>query len=44
MKKERVTVTVHPEVRAYLQQRHINASGLVNKLVRMHMRDKIKLE
>jgi hypothetical protein len=43
MKKDRVTVTVHPQVKEYLQQSHVNASGLVDKLVSMHMRGEIEL-
>lgn len=36
-KKERQSVTVDPEVKTYLQRDDVNASGLINKLVKMKM-------
>jgi protein subunit release factor A len=37
MSKQRRAVTLEPEVDEYLSQEHINASGLVNDLVKRHM-------
>ena len=37
MSKERRAVTLEPEVDEYLAQPHVNASGLVNDLVKRHM-------
>jgi cell division FtsZ-interacting protein ZapD len=37
MSKERSTFSLDPEVNEFLQQDHVNASGLVNKLVKQHM-------
>ena len=37
MSKERRTVTLESEVNDYLAQDHVNASGLVNDLVKRHM-------
>lgn len=37
MSKERVTVSVDPEVASYLRQDAVNASGLVNNLVQKQM-------
>lgn len=37
MSKERRTVTLEKEVNDYLAQDHVNASGLVNDLVKRHM-------
>jgi len=44
MKKERITVTVRPQVKEYLQQDHVNASGLVNQLVSMYVAGRIDLD
>lgn len=37
MPKERLSVTVDPDVATYLEQPHINASGLVNDLLKNHI-------
>jgi hypothetical protein len=37
MSKERTSLTLDPEVANFLRQDHVNASGLVNKLVQQHM-------
>jgi len=35
--KERISATVDPEVKEYLDQQDINTSGLINKLIKQHM-------
>ena len=37
MSKERISASVDPEVAAFLSREDVNASGLINKLVREHM-------
>jgi len=37
MSKERVSASVDPEVEQYLSRETVNASGLINKLVKMEM-------
>ena len=37
MSKERTSLSLDPEVAQFLQQDHVNASGLVNKLVKQYM-------
>jgi len=37
MSKERTSITVDPEVAEYLSRESVNASGLVNKLVKQYM-------
>lgn len=37
MSKERTSVTVDEDVKSYLQRESVNASGLVNKLIKQHM-------
>ncbi len=37
MSKERTSLSLDPEVAQFLKQDHVNASGLVNKLVKQHM-------
>lgn len=37
MAKERTSLSLDPDVAAYLQQESVNASGLVNQLVKRHM-------
>lgn len=35
--KENISATVDPEVASFLEQEHINKSGLINKLLKEHM-------
>lgn len=35
--KRRISATVDPEVKAYLQRDDVNCSGLINKLVKQHL-------
>ena len=37
MSKERTSLSLDPEVAQFLKQEHVNASGLVNQLVKQHM-------
>lgn len=37
MSKERISASVEPAVAEYLSQDHVNASGLINDLVKRHM-------
>lgn len=37
MTKERISASVEPDVAEYLQRDTVNASGLINKLVKRHM-------
>lgn len=37
MSKERTSLSLDPDVAQFLKQDHVNASGLVNKLVKQHM-------
>lgn len=37
MSKENISASVDPEVAEYLSQDHVNASGLINDLVKRHM-------
>ena len=37
MTKKRTSLSLDPEVADYLSQEHVNASGLVNSLVKKHM-------
>ena len=37
MSKERISASVEPSVAEYLSQDHVNASGLINDLVKRHM-------
>lgn len=37
MSKDRTSLSLDPEVADYLRQDHVNASGLVNNLVKKHM-------
>jgi hypothetical protein len=43
MSKDRQTFTLDDHVITYLQQEHINASGLVNRLLIMYMRGEVEL-
>jgi hypothetical protein len=43
MSKSRQTFSLDEHVVSYLQQEHINASGLVNRLVIMYMREEVDL-
>jgi len=41
--KERMTVSLQPRTYRFLQQGHVNASGLVDRLVQLYIDEEIDL-
>ena len=41
--KKRITITVHPSNKEFLDQGHINASGLIDKLVKKYRKGEVEL-